>query len=299
MDRFLQMNVFVAVAEEQGFASGARRLGMSPPAVTRAVAALEQRLGVRLLDRTTRYVRPTDAGQRYLEDARRLLAETEAIDDAISGINTEPRGHLSITAPVMFGRLFVVPSIVSYLERYPETEISALFVDRNVNLLEEGIDLAVRIGELADSSMRALRVGSIRQVICASPGYLARHRRPRSPDDLDRHCLIHSSAVSEIANWRFVGSQGRLTRRIRPRLAVNTNDAALEAALRGFGLTRMLSYQVAPQLADGSLELVLEAYEPREIPIHIVHREGRYASARVRGLIDFLAERLRANDALD
>ena len=169
MDRFHTMSVYVAVAEEQGFASAARRLGMSPPAVTRAIATLEQRLGVRLLQRTTRHVRTTEAGQRYLEDARRVLAEVDAVDEAVSGINAEPRGHLAITAPVMFGRMFIIPGIVEYLEHFPDTEISALFLDRDVNLLEEGVDVAVRIGELADSSMRALRVGSVRQVVCASP----------------------------------------------------------------------------------------------------------------------------------
>jgi DNA-binding transcriptional LysR family regulator len=159
MDRFHLMNVFIAVAEEQGFASGARRLSMSPPAVTRAIAALEQRLGVKLLNRTTRHVRTTEAGYRYLEDTRRVLAEADAADAAVSGINTEPRGHLAITAPVMFGHMFVMPEIIDYLERFPATEISALFLDRDVNLLQEGIDVAIRIGELPDSSMRALRVG--------------------------------------------------------------------------------------------------------------------------------------------
>lgn len=299
MDRFHLMNVYIAVAEEQGFASAARRLGMSPPAVTRAIAALEQRLGVKLLTRTTRYVRATEAGQRYLEDARRVLAEVDAVDEAVSGINAEPRGHLAITAPVMFGRMFVMPGIVDYLERFPETEISALFLDRDVNLLAEGIDLGVRIGELADSSMRALKVGSVRQVVCASPEYLRCHGKPQQPQDLSTHSLINSSAVSDVANWKFETAQGMRSQRIKPRLTVSSNAAAVEAALADFGLTRLLSYQVAPQLAEGKLQIVLEAFEPAPRPIHIVHREGRFASSTVRSFIDFIAARLRADSLLN
>ena len=299
MDRFHLMNVYIAVAEEQGFASAARRLGMSPPAVTRAIAALEQRLGVKLLNRTTRYVRTTEAGQRYLEDARRVLAEVDAVDQAVSGINAEPRGHLTITAPVMFGRMFVMPGIVDYLKRFPATEISALFLDRDVNLLAEGIDLGVRIGELPDSSMRALKVGSVRQVVCASPEYLRRHGKPERPQDLSAHTLINSSAVSDVPNWIFNTAQGMRNQRIRPRLVVTSNAAAVEAALANFGLTRLLSYQVAPQLADAKLQTVLEEFEPEPRPIHIVHREGRFASPTVRSFIDFIASRLRGDRLLN
>ena len=163
MDRLYLMTVYVAVAEEQGFAAGARRLGMSPPAVTRAVAALEERLGVKLLDRTTRHVRVTEAGQRYLDDARRIIAEVDEADDAVAGINAAPRGHLTVTAPVLFGRLYVMPGIVDYLQRYPAMNISTVFVDRVTNLLEEGIDVGIRIGELPDSSMRAIPVGQVRR----------------------------------------------------------------------------------------------------------------------------------------
>ena len=295
MDRFHLMSVFVSVAEEEGFAAGARRLKMSPPAVTRAVAMLEERLGVKLLDRTTRYVRATEAGQRYLEEARRILADVEAADQAAAGTNAEPRGHLAVTAPVLFGRMFVLPGIVEYLNRYPRTEVSAILLDRSVNLLEEGIDIGVRIGELPDSSMRALRVGSVRLVLCAAPDYLKRHGTPRTPEDLLAHSIVASSAGGGAIHWRFEFPDGARPLRIRPRLAVTTNDAAIEAALHGFGITRVLSYQVAPQLASRKLTLLLETFETPPWPIHIVHREGRYGSAKVRAFIDLMADRLRAD----
>ena len=177
MDRLHLMSVYVAVVEAEGFAGGARKLQMSPPAVTRAVAALEERLGVKLLNRTTRYVRMTEAGQKYYEDAKRIIALADEADDAALGINAEPRGQLTVTASVLFGRMYVMPGIVEYLRRYPAVEVNALFVDRVVNMLEEGVDVAIRIAELPDSSYRALRVGSVRRVLCASPDYLddARH----------------------------------------------------------------------------------------------------------------------------
>lgn len=299
MDRFHLMSVYIAVAEAQGFASAARKLGMSPPAVTRAIAALEARLGVKLLNRTTRHVRTTEAGQGYLEDARRVLAEVDAVDTAVGGINATPRGHLSITAPVMFGRMFVIPGIVDYLARYSDTEISALFLDRDVNLLREGIDVGIRIGNLPDSSMRALLVGSVREVVCASPEYLRRSGKPSKPDDLSQHRLIMSTAVSDVPNWNFGAVQGSRSLRLKPRLSVTSNEAALEAALQEFGITRLLSYQVAPQLADGRLEILLEDFEPAPRPIHIIHREGRYASATVRSFIDYMAEHLRGDAILN
>jgi DNA-binding transcriptional LysR family regulator len=298
MDRFHLMSVFVAVAEEQGFAAAARRLRMSPPAVTRAITALEEHLSVKLLNRTTRYVRTSDAGQRYLEDARRILAEVESADEAAAGINAEPQGHLAVTAPALFGRQFITPGIVDYLQRYPNTDVSAVFLDRVVNLLEEGLDVGIRIGELPDSSMRALRVGSVRRMICASPEYLQHHELPQKPDDLLQHAIIASSAIAGSVDWQLNTTDGKPLR-IKPRLTVNTNDAALEATREGFGITRLLSYQVSEKLASGELVRLLEAYEPIAWPVHIVHREGRYTSAKIRTFVDLMAERLRADSALN
>jgi DNA-binding transcriptional LysR family regulator len=294
MDRFQLMNVFVAVAEESGFAAGARRLRMSPPAVTRAVAALEQRLKVKLLNRTTRYVRTTEVGQRYLDDARRILAEADEADEAAAGVNAAPRGHLAVTAPVLFGRMFVMPVVVEYLNRYPDTAVSAVLLDRVVNLIEEGVDVGIRIGELPDSNLQATAVGSVRLVVCASKEYLRRHGVPRRPEEVLQHSIIASSAGSASISWRFGGR----VLRIEPRLTVTTNDGAIEAALRGFGITRMLSYQVSPYVMTGDLRIVLEEHEPAPRPINIVHREGRHASAKVRAFVDLMTERLRNDRAL-
>ena len=293
MNRFQQMRVFVAVAEEQGFAAAARRLQTSPPAVTRSIAALEEDLGVPLLIRTTRSVRVTEPGRRYLEDARQILGAVQAADQTAAGINSAPRGHLGITAPMLFGRKFVMPGVVDYLNKYPETEVETLFVDRVVNLIEEGLDVGIRIGELPDSSLRAIRVGSVRWMVVASPDYLANSSEPESPEGLQAHTLIASSAGDFSLSWRFAGGiENKI--RIKPRLMTTTNDSAIEATLQGFGIVRLLSYQVADEIKHGQLKRILQSFEPEPLPIHIVHREGKYASARIRAFIDLLAERLRS-----
>lgn len=299
MDKLHLMTVFVAVAEEESFAGGARRLGMSPPAVTRAISTLEERLGVKLLNRTTRFVRATDAGQRYLDDARRIIAEVDEADEAAAGINAEPRGHLAVTAPVVFGKLFVLPGIVDFLQRYPAVEVSAVFLDRVVNLLEEGFDVGVRIGELPDSSMKALRVGEIRRVVCASPAYLKKNGTPQCPDQLTGHILIAATPVSPNIEWKFGRGSASISIRVKPRLTVTSNDAAIAAALQGFGITRLMSYQVAALVATGELKVILSDFEPAPMPIHVVHREGRYATGKVRSFVDLIAARLRQDTVLN
>ncbi|UTY57978.1 LysR substrate-binding domain-containing protein [Massilia sp. erpn] len=298
MDRLHLMTVFVAVAEEESFAGGARRLGMSPPAVTRAIAALEERLRLKLLDRSTRHVRVTEAGLRYLDDARRIIAEVDEADEAAAGINAAPRGHLSVTAPVLFGRMYVMPGIVEYLQRYPDTEVSTVFVDRVTNLLEEGLDVGVRIGELPDSSLRAIPVGHVRRVICAAPAYLAQHGMPRTPEELARHTIISSTGSSAAPEWRFMRDGTAQSLRMKSRLTVNSNDAAIEAARLGLGVIRLLSYQAAPSFERGELQCLLREFETPALPIHIVHRDSRHGSARIRAFIDVMVARLRAEPSL-
>jgi len=298
MDRLNMMAIFIAVAEQEGFAGAARLLNLSPPAVTRAVAALEEHLGVKLFNRTTRFVRLTEAGQRYAEDARRVIAAADEADEAATGINAEPKGHLVVTAPVLFGRSYVMPGISEYLQRHQNTEVTALFLDRIVNLLEEGVDVAIRIGELPDSSYKALRVGQVRRVLCASPSYLAEQGVPLSPDDLAKHQLIVAGAISSTIDWRFENDGSPVSIRIKPRLRVTSNDAAIEAAVLGLGITRLLSYQIASQLASGELKIILSEFEPKPMPINIIHREGKYAAAKIRSFVDLMSTRLRSNASL-
>lgn len=298
MDRFHLMTVFVAVAEEESFAAAARRMRMSPPAVTRAIAFLEERLGVRLLTRTTRLVRPTDAGIRYLEDARRILLDADEADEAAAGINATPRGHLAVTAPVMFGKIYVMPVITAYQLAFAETTVSALFVDRIVNMMDEGLDVGIRIGALPDSSLRAIRVGQVRRVVCAAPAYLEQYGSPQAPDDLVQHRIVAATSVSAGSEWTFVIKKEKIGVRLSPNILVNSNDGALEAAKSGFGLTRLISYQVASELSAGTLKTVLADFEEASLPVHVIHREGRHGSAKVRSFVDMAVEKLRADKAL-
>jgi len=298
MDRLHHMSVFVAVAEAESFAAAGRRLGMSPPAVTRAVSALEKRLGVRLLTRSTRLVRITEAGERYLEDCRRIIADADEADESVAGLNAAPRGHLSVTAPVLFGQLYVMPGIVEYLRRYPDVTARALFLDRVVNLVDEGLEVAVRIGDLPDSSLKAVRVGQVRRIVCAAPGYLAARGTPDHPEQLTQHTIISASGVTPSAEWRFQDAGRPLQVRLQPRLVVTTNDGAIAATMAGLGITRLLSYQLARQLAAGDLETILSDFELPPLPVHVVHREGRQSSAKVRAFVDLLVARLRADPAL-
>ncbi|WP_437687209.1 LysR family transcriptional regulator [Sorangium sp. So ce176] len=294
MDRLDTLRVFIAVAEEEGFAPAARRLSMSPPAVTRAIAALEERIGTRLLHRTTRIVRLTEAGARFLTDCKRILGEIEEAEASAAGSHAELRGQIGVTAPVMFGRMFVAPVVLDFLARHPRVSARTLLVDRVVDMLDEGLDVAVRIAHLPDSSLTAIRVGSVRLVVCASPDYLAARGAPETPADLAQLDTIAFSQAASPVEWAF--SSGARVEKVLPpsQLLVNTADVAIAAAVAGRGLTRVLSYQVGPELRAGRLRIVLPAFEPPPVPVHVVHPEGPRAAARVRAFVDFLVERLRS-----
>jgi len=227
MDRFHAMGIFVAVAEEQGFAAAARRLHLSPPAVTRAISALESELGVKLLDRTTRFVRCTEAGLRYLEDVRRILLDVATAEESVVGKNAEPRGPLTVTAPVLFGQMFVMPGIVEYLRQYPQTQIDAVFLDRVVNMLEEGIDVGIRIGELPDSSLRARRVGTVRAVLCATPRYLHEYGTPQHPKDPGRNYLYIRLLLSRCCRVAFLGNSPAIACETRPAISHSGTPSVL------------------------------------------------------------------------
>lgn len=295
MDKFHAIQVFTKVADLGGFAAAARDLNISPPAVTRTISILEDHLGARLFVRTTRQVVLTDAGRRFLEDAKRILLDLDEAERAAVGSYAEPKGIINITASVLFGRMFVTPVLAEFLDSHAQLQARTLFVDRIVNLIDEGVDVGVRIGALADSSLMAVRCGSVRQVVFASPEYLAEAGDPKSPADLDRHRVINSSALLPSEQWQFQHGDKLQSVRVCPRVSMNTNDALIELALQGQGLARLLSYQVAPYLADGRLRTVLTSYEPPSAPIHLVHQEGRTVSAKVRAFVDFTVDRLRQN----
>jgi DNA-binding transcriptional LysR family regulator len=292
------INVFVAVVDTQGFAGAARKLNLSPPAVTRAINELEAHLGVRLLTRTTRTVKVTEAGARYADDCRLILTQLSEADEFASGGNATPRGRLTITAPVGFGAMYVAPIVTEYLGRYPEVTASCWFLDRVVNMLEEGVDVGVRIGELPDSSMQAVSVGRMRLLICATPAYLEAHGEPQSPEDLDQHVIIAAGGATSTSEWRVSSGGNPSVVKLHPRLIATTSETAIAAALTGFGLTNVLAYKVAEHLRTGRLKTVLSDYEPPPLPVHVLHREGRHATQKARAFIDLAVERLRPQLAL-
>ncbi|OCJ32857.1 LysR family transcriptional regulator [Agrobacterium tumefaciens] len=294
MDRWQAMKVFVRVAEAESFADAGRQLHMSPPAVTRVVSSLEDIIGTRLLTRTTRSVKLTESGNRYFTDCQRLLADLADAEAAAAGAFAKPTGTLSITASSMFGTMFVLPVVTEYLDEYPDVIGRCLFLDRVVNIVDEGIDVSIRIGHLPDSGFSAIRVGSVKRVICGSPDYFDRNGVPLTPSDLSRHRIVASTSAWSSLEWRF-GSEQKTVVHVSPRLFTSTNEAAISTAVKGWGLTRVLSYQIAPELERGQLQTVLADYEEEPLPIHVVHPDGRHASAKVRSFVDFAVAKLRAN----
>lgn len=299
MDRFQEMQIFLAVAEEQGFAAAARRLKISPPSVTRAIAAMEVRIGTQLLSRTTRSLHLTEAGQGYLDDCRRILAELDEAEEAAAGSYSIPGGQLTVTAPVLFGELFVAPVVGDYLDRFAQVNIHALLVDRVVNMTDEGVDVAVRIGHLQEAGQQAIKVGEVRRVVCAAPAFLDRHGRPLHPEQLRGANIVTSSSSQLVSEWQFMDAGQALSVAIEPRLVVTANNAAISLARLGWGVTRVLSYQVASHVADGELEIVLEDFEPPALPIHVVFQKSSRVPAKVRTFVDFLASRLGQDVALN
>jgi DNA-binding transcriptional LysR family regulator len=293
MDRFDAMQIFVSVAELQSFAGAARRHALSAARVTRAVAALEGVVGARLLHRTTRAMRLTEAGASYLGHCKRILSEVEAAETGAASSHRELSGTFTVTAPVLFGRLHVTPIVDAFLKRHPRVTMRVLFADSVLDFFDHNIDVAIRIAPLPDSNLRAVPVGSLRRVVCASPAYLRARGTPGTPSELTKHDTIAFTGQVEHV-WAF-SSQGQHERvNVRPRLIVNTADLAVTAVRSGHGLTRVLSYQVAQEVALKRLKVVLSDYELPTVPVHIVRLEGREASTRVRAFADFAAPLLKA-----
>jgi DNA-binding transcriptional LysR family regulator len=289
MDRFESLSVFVTVAEQRGFAAASRALDMSPPAVTRAVAALERHLGVTLFHRSTRAVSLTNEGAVLLDRARRLLADLREAEQTVMGGRSVPRGQLYVTAPVMFGRLHVLPVINTLLARHTGLNARMLLLDRNVRIVEEGIDVAVRIGALADSTLRVVTIGSVRQTIVASPAYLAEHGIPADPAELASHRCIVGSGVRAGSTWPL-GARGNKVAEVVPRLTVNSIDAIVLAAETGLGIANVLSYQSAAHIANGQLVQILADHAPSAMPVSLLYDPGRAAMPAVRVFIEAMRD---------
>ena len=296
MDRLDELTVLVAVLDAGSLAAASRRLRRSPPSVTRALAALEDRVGARLVERTTRRLTATEAGRTLAGQARAVLAGyAEAVRDASEA---PLRGTVRVTAPVVFGRRHVTPLVIAFLDAHPAVAVDLMLADRNLDLIEEGLDAAVRIGPLADSSLVARRVGEVRRVLVASPGYLAAHGTPRTPGDLARHDTIVSSSRPVPVEWRFKeGARGRVVR-LAPRLLVNEVEAALVGARIGRGIAMALSYQVADDLAAGLLVRLLPDHEPPPLPVQLVRPGGRHMTPRVRAFLDHAVWHLGTLEAI-
>lgn len=295
MDQLQAMRVFVSVAELRSFSGAARALHMSRPAISRAIAVLEDHLGVSLLVRTTRRVVLSQVGQSYLEDCHRILEALQEADASASGSDAVPSGQLRVTAPVMFGRLHVMPVVHRFLQQQAKVEVQLVLLNRIVNLVEEGMDVGVRIGHLRDSAQMAVRVGEVKRLVVCSPGYREAHGEPRGPEALSEHALVSRTHYMERPEWLF-SLQGKGDARVSIRARLSTNDvqSAIDAALSGFGLTQALSYQVSQYLQRGALVRVLSDWEPQPLPVHLVYPASKRLPARTRAFLDHAAKELRA-----
>jgi DNA-binding transcriptional LysR family regulator len=290
------MSLLVAVADAGSLSAAGRRLGIPLPTVSRKISELEAHLSARLLTRSTRRLALTDAGHAYVTAARRILDEIGEAERAASGTSASPRGELIITAPLVFGRLHALPVINEFLAQWPDINVRLMLSDRNLNLIDDRLDMAVRIGALADSALSATRVGEVRLVVCGSPAFFAAHGVPGRPEDLSALAAVTFDPFSPTGNWDFPDQKSKREIRapIRSRLSVNTAEAAIDAAAAGVGVTRVLSYQVAEAARQGKIQIVLAHHEPPPLPVHLIHTGRALMPLRVRMLLDFAAPKLRA-----
>lgn len=295
MDKLAAMRAFVEICDQGSLTAAGERLGKSQPTMVRTLANLEQTLGVRLLRRTTRRLSLTDEGRGYLTQCRRILSDIQQAEAALAVGATEPRGQLRITAPVTFGQLHVAPLAVDFIERFPQVRLDLLLLDRVVNLLEEGIDLAVRIGPLVDSSMIARPVGSMRRVLAASPKFLAARGVPSHPNDLAGAPCVLFRGQSATDSWRFFEQQRPLDVGLKTVYATNQATPAVDGCARGLGFGLFLHYQVAAEVAAGRLQIVLPDFEPVPAPVSLVYSDARLMSPSLRALLDFVAAGLSAS----
>lgn len=291
MDRLRAMAGFVRIVDKGSLTAAAADLGVSLPSMVRTLAGLERELGTTLLNRTTRRLHLTDEGSQYLEHCRAVLGQVQEAEAALQSRRSEPRGKLAVTAPVMFGRSYVGPIMSEFVRCHPGVTAELLFVDRVVNLVEEGMHAAVRIGRLADSSLSAIGLGEVRRVVCASPGYLRTRGTPRRPEDLRAHRCVRFTGIAPHGEWSFRGSPGRVP--LDSVLACNQADAAIEACAEGLGVGLFLSYMVAPLMRAGRLRYVLEEFELEPLPVHFLYPHSRRLSPTVRAFADVCVRKLR------
>lgn len=293
MDRFDAMTVLLVVVQEGNLSAAGRKLGVPLTTVSRKITDLEAHLGARLLQRSNRSAALTEAGQSYVEACRRILAQVAEAEAAASGAFTAARGELTVTAPVVFGRLHVLPVVTDFLRAYPDIDIRLMLADRMLHLQDDHVDLAVRIGTLPDSSLKAVRVATVRRVVCASPGYLATHGTPSVPEDLAQHACVTFTGLGTPDRWTFSAQGTDKVVAIRSRLAVNTAEAAIDAAIAGLGITRVLSYQIAAATTSGQLTTILAPFEPAAAPVSLVHDGQGAMPLKLRAFLDFAAPRLK------
>ncbi|TGQ67372.1 LysR family transcriptional regulator [Mesorhizobium sp. M00.F.Ca.ET.186.01.1.1] len=293
MDRLEAMSLFIGAVEAGSLSAAARNLGIPLATVSRKISDLERHLNTRLLNRSTRRLTLTDAGHAYLAACRRILDDVGEAERTAAGEYSVPTGELVITAPVVFGRLHVLPVVTAFLAAYPDVDIRLTLADRITQLAEDHIDLAVRIGALPDSSLVALRVGAIRRVVCASPAYLAERGTPQTPEDLATHSCITFEGPGGLSAWSFASGKAEISIRVRSRLQVNTAEAAIDAAIAGVGPTRVLSYQVEAAVRSGALRILLREFEPEPWPVNLVHAGQGLLPVKLRAFLDFAAPRLR------
>lgn len=293
MNRLESMSVFVSVVDAGSLSAAGRKLRMPLPTVSRKISELEAQLKARLLHRSTRALTLTDAGKTYFAACKRILEDVAEADRAASGEYSAPTGELILTAPIVFGRLHVVPLLTEFLKVYPDVKVRLVLGDRSFNLLEDHIDLAVRIGKLPDSALVATRVGMVRKVVCASPAYLAKRAAPKKPADLSGHDCVSFASEMSSETWRFKANQSEIVVPVQPRLVVNTAEAAIDAALLGAGVTRVLSYQIEKAVKAGSLLTLLKKFEPEAVPVSLMYTGQRQLPLKLRAFLDFAAPRLR------
>ncbi|CAG9265994.1 LysR family transcriptional regulator [Paraburkholderia caribensis] len=295
MDKFREMEVFVAIVDRGSFTGASEKLGMSAPTVSRALNSLETRVGAQLIARTTRSIRPTDAGMFYLEACRRVLDTIADAESNIAAEQSKPAGTLTVSAPVLFGQRFIAPLINAYANSYPDVSVNVVYVDRTTRLIEEGVDIAIRIGHLGDSSVFAVPLGSVSRRTYAAPAYLDALGEPVHPRQLSDHHCVSFTGVTHPLEWLYHENGSRLPVRVRPRMIVDLAPAAVMAAVDRVGITQLLSYQAAPEVLSGSLQRILAAFEPESIPVNLLHVERKGTSMKIRSFVELVTETLRRN----